>query len=70
MKILNLLLKNTMIVRKQVLNMNTRKISKNTHEKILQAMDITKNMSIVRIIVEEAKTEQEILQKLKAEKLI
>ena len=46
--------------------MNTKGISKNTHNKIWEAMDNTNDMSIVRKIVEEAKTEEEILQKLQA----
>lgn len=45
--------------------METNRISKNTHEKILRAMGNTADMSKVRKIVEQAKTEEEILQKLK-----
>ena len=45
-------------------NMKTELISKNTHNKILEAMGNIEDMSIVRKIVENSKTEEEIIQKL------
>ena len=48
--------------------MDTSVLSKKTHEKIMEAMDITGNISQVRKIVTEAKTEKEIMEKL--EKLL
>ena len=44
--------------------MEITNISTPTHKKIWEAMGNTSDMSIVRKIVEEAKTEEEILQKL------
>ena len=44
--------------------MELEKLSKNTLEAILIAIDNTAKYTQVRIIVEEAKTEQEILDKL------